>query len=118
MELIYKNDHGAIYHVHNSPNPACELQLVVNAIGIFMSKADLEHLLHIVQKTYEPCHCPECKGERDKIWSINPIVDICLKVNETILDGLEDLIKGTLFILDMDATLQKNKLIFERHGNS
>lgn len=118
MELIYKNDFGAVYQVPNSPNPECKLQLVVNAIGIFMSKADLEHLLHIVQKTYEPCQCPECKGERDKIWSINPIVDICLKVNESILEGLEDLIKGTFFILNMDATLQKNKLIFAKHGDS
>nr|WP_293301464.1 hypothetical protein [Allomuricauda sp.] len=118
MELIYKNEHGAVYHIPNGPNPETELQLVVNAVGIFMSKSDLEHLLNIVKRPYEPCHCPDCGGGRDKIWCFNPIVDLCLKVNETILDGLEDLIKGTFFILDMDATLQKNKLIFVKHGNS
>ena len=34
------------------------------------------------------------------------------------LDGLEDLLKGTLFTLDMDDTLQKNKLSISGYGDS
>ena len=111
MEVIYKNNQGAVYSVSHSPNPDCTLQVIVDTVGIFMSREDIEHLLRTVQKSYEPCHCPECGGKRDKIWCINPIVDVCLKVDKPILDGLEDLIKGTLFVLDMNDTLQQNELI-------
>lgn len=118
MELLYKNDLGATYKVINSPNPECTLQIVLDCIGIFMSRGDVEHMLDIVLKSYEPCNCPECGGKRDKIWCSNPMIDICLKVDETMLDGLEDLLKGTLFTLDMDDTLQKNKLIISGYGDS
>lgn len=59
MEQIYKNDYGATYRLLNSPNPAFELQLVVDIVGLFMSRADLDHLLSIVQKSPEPCNCSE-----------------------------------------------------------
>lgn len=111
MELIYQNGYGAVYHVNHSPNPECTLQMVVDAIGIFMSRPDIEHLLDVIQRSYDPCDCPECGGKKDKIWCSNPLIDICFKVDEPILDGLEDLIKGTLFILDMDETLEKHRLI-------
>lgn len=52
MELIYKNDYGAVFHVNNSPNPACEMQLVIDTVGLFMSRADLDHLLAIVIKSH------------------------------------------------------------------
>ena len=76
-----------------------------------MSKSDIQHLLSIVTGAYEPCHCEQCGGKRDRIWCSNPIVDLCLKVDETILNALEDVLRGTLFILDMEVTLEKNKLI-------
>ncbi|MEL6917169.1 MAG: hypothetical protein AAFO99_05500, partial [Bacteroidota bacterium] len=110
MEIIYKNGYGAIYSIKNSPNPECTLQLVMETVGLFMSRADLEHLLKIAQKPFEPCHCEQCRGKIDKIWSTNSIIDICLKVNKPILEGIEDLIKGALFNLDMDATLLQNNL--------
>lgn len=110
MDLIYKNEYGATYHVKNSQNPECEIQLVVDTVGLFMSRADLVYLLGIVQKSHGPCGCSECGGKCDKIWCKNPLVDICLKVDEPILHRMEDLIKGTQFTLNMDATLKKNRV--------
>ncbi|HET8737172.1 MAG TPA: hypothetical protein VFM69_11290 [Pricia sp.] len=118
MKPIHQNENGAVYRVDNSPNPICKFQLVIDSIGIFMSRGDLEHLLDIVQQSYAPCHCAECQGKRDKIWCSNPMIDICLKVDEPSLNGLEDLLRQTFFILDMDATLQKNKLIAGSYGDS
>ncbi|MEM1338017.1 MAG: hypothetical protein AAGF96_09715 [Bacteroidota bacterium] len=118
MQLIYQNDHGAVYHVDNSQNPECNLQMVVDAIGIFMSRPEIEHFLDIVQRSYEPCDCPECGEKKDKIWCSNSLIDLCFKVDEPILDGLQDLIKGTLFLLDMDATLEKHRLIPSGHEGS
>ncbi|GAB5475243.1 MAG: hypothetical protein Mars2KO_33420 [Maribacter sp.] len=110
MELIYKNDYGAVFHVNNSPNPACEMQLVIDTVGLFMSRADLDHLLAIVIKSHEPCYCEECGGQCNKIWCANPLIDICLKVDEAILRQMEDLIRGTQFMLNMDSTLQQYRL--------
>ncbi|QLG46292.1 hypothetical protein [Costertonia aggregata] len=111
MQLIYKNDYGAVYRIFNSPNPDCEMQLVVDTVGLFMSRADLEHLLVIVRKSYEPCSCVECDGNPcEKIWSTNPLIDICLKVDRSILTMIEDLIKGTQFMINIDTTLEKYRL--------
>lgn len=111
MELIYKNEYGGTYKIHNSPNPACEMQLIVDTVGLFMSRDDLTHLLKIVQKSHEPCTCEECGGNQcDKIWCTNPLIDICLKVDEPILHKMEDLIKGTQFILNIDDTLEQYRL--------
>lgn len=111
MKLIYQNKYGAAYLLNEPPNPKCKIQLVIDTIGLFMCKKDLEQLLDIVQKSYEPCHCVDCGGDTcSKIWCTNPLVEICLKVNEPVLDLLEDLIKGTQFMLNMDATLGEHDL--------
>ena len=100
MILIYSNIYGAAYHLENSPNPNCKIQLVIDSIGIFMSREDLQNLLGIVQKSHEPCFCEDCGGNAcNKIWCSNPLVDICLKMNERTLDLMEDLIRGTQFML-------------------
>ncbi|MEM6542804.1 MAG: hypothetical protein AAF634_16735, partial [Bacteroidota bacterium] len=109
-EMLYKNEYGTSLSITNGPNPECTLQLVIETVGLFMSRKDLEHLLKIVQKPFEPCQCEQCQGKIDKIWSTNPIIDICLKVDKPILAGIEDLVKGALFNLDMDATLLQNNL--------
>lgn len=111
MELIYKNDYGATYKLVNSPNPNCEMQLIVDTVGLFMSRDDLNHLLKIVRKSHEPCTCHECGGNQcNKIWCKNPLIDICLKVDEPILEKIEDLIRGTQFILNIDDTLEEYRL--------
>ncbi|MFD0796966.1 hypothetical protein ACFQZJ_05810 [Maribacter chungangensis] len=111
MELIYRNDYAAVYRVQNSPHEDCDMQLVVDTVGLFVSRGDLEHLMGIVQRSDEPCTCADCGGNAcNKIWCSNPLIDICLKVDKTILALLEDVIKGTQFTLDLDATLAKYRL--------
>lgn len=109
MDPIYKNEQGAVYYVLHSPNPDCNFQLIIDSIGIYMSLSNLKHLLKVVQKPYEPCQCEKCGGEKGKIWYVNPTIDLCLKVDVEILKGLEDLLKGTFFYLEMENTLRKNK---------
>ncbi|WP_299532463.1 hypothetical protein [Ulvibacterium sp.] len=112
MELLYENDYGVTYKLLHSPNPSCDIQLVIDTVGLFMSRSDLDHLLKIVLKSHgSSCACPECDGDCcNRIWCANPLMDINLKVNERILFLLEDLIRGTQFILDMDATLKENRV--------
>jgi hypothetical protein len=45
-----------------------------------------------------------------KIWCSNPLIAICITEDESILEVIEDLIKGTQFILNMDAALDKFKM--------
>ena len=111
MQLIYSNKYGACYRITESPNPACKFQLVVDSIGIFMSDADLEHLLTTVRDAEQPCYCPECNGKASKkIWCSGPLHDLCLKVNEISRKELEDLIVGTQFILNIDDTLAQHRI--------
>ena len=111
MELIYKNNYGACYKIVEAPNRLCKIQLVVDSIGIFMSEADLEHLLEIVRQADEPCFCPECNGAPSKkIWSTGPYHDICLKVDDGQREEMEDLIVGTQFVLNIDDTLSQYRI--------
>ncbi|MBC6998283.1 MULTISPECIES: hypothetical protein [Bacteroidota] len=111
MELIYGNNYGAFYKIFEAPNKECKLQLVVDTVGIFMSASDLGHFLSVIQDSDAPCQCATCKGGKcNKIWCSNPLVDICLKVSEPILEEMEDLVKGTQFILNMDETLKQYRI--------
>lgn len=111
MELIYRNNYGAFYNIRNATNLNCKLQMVVDTVGIFLSESDIAYLLKIVRDSHEPCSCAECKGKRcNKIWTTGPFIDICLKVDDDILEQMEDLILGTQFILNMDATLEKHRI--------
>ena len=111
MKLIYKNGYGACYRVYDAPNPDCILQLVVETVGIFMSRKDLGHLLSIVREPPGPCDCPECEGgECGKIWYRGHLLDFYLKMDDMALELMEDLIEGTLFILDMDRTLEQYRI--------
>lgn len=111
MELLYQNKYGAVYTITNSPNPLCEMQLIVDAVGLFLSRADLAHLMGILQNWQDPCMCDECGGNQcNKLWCTNPLIDICLKLEGSSLNMLEDLLKGSMFMLDMKATLEKHQL--------
>ena len=111
MELIYKNDYGASYNVANQSNPNCAIQMVIGTTGIFMSEPEIKNLLSIVHRSDKPCNCEYCKGELcNRIWTTSSLVDICIKVDDIILGYLEDLILGTLFILNMNDTLNKYRI--------
>ncbi|MEO9891216.1 hypothetical protein [Aurantibacter sp.] len=64
MELLYRNEYGATYKVVNSANPACVVQLIVDSVGLYLSKNDLDYLMNIVLKSNEPCSCDDCGGNK------------------------------------------------------
>jgi len=64
MELVYKNAYGATYNFFGEYGTGAVLQLVVDQVGLFMSREDLKQLLHIVQNMGQPCPCDNCSGDR------------------------------------------------------
>lgn len=111
MELVYQNGYGATFKVSNLPNPKCSIQLVVDSIGLFMSESDLSELLEIIKESKDPCYCDECKGEKcRKLWCSSPNYDFGLILDKENSSGLEDLIKGTQFLLHMNETLEEFRL--------
>lgn len=111
MNLIYSNNYGACYKIDKGSKSKYILQLVIDSIGIFMTKEDLKDFLVIILQEPPPCTCKECGGERcNKIWCSGPFLDVCLKVNPDVLKQLEDLIRGSLFILEMDKTLDEFRI--------
>ncbi|QXP65035.1 MULTISPECIES: hypothetical protein [unclassified Polaribacter] len=111
MELIYKNKYGASYKVNKYPNQNYEMQIVIGSVGVFMAENELDNLLDVVRGSHVPCNCDSCKGERcNKIWTTSELVDTCIKVDDTILGLLEDLILGTQFILNIDDILDEYRI--------
>lgn len=115
MKEIYKNDYGISYLVDNHLNPKYELQLVVNNLGIFMSVEEMNNLLEIVRSSYDVinnnCNCEKCKANNSSsLWKINNFFEVRLKIDNTVLNLLEDLIEGTRFILNIDAVLEQHRL--------
>lgn len=111
MNLIYKNDYGAIYSLEGAPNPNCSHQLIIGSIGIYMSLNDLSYLLDIVEACHYPCHCENCQGTfPDKIFFPNGNSEMCLHIDPFILADLEDLIKQTQFELNITQTLKGFKI--------
>lgn len=111
MKLIYKNEYGCCFKVNDCASSMYQLQLVVDSVGMFMSMTDLNNLLRIVTKPGEVCNCEECQNSPyKKIWCSNPLVDICLKVDEVTLGQVEDLILGTKFMLEVETTLNENSI--------
>ena len=111
MQLIYKNEFGAFYKIVNSPNQEVEVQLVVDAIGVFMSRKDLNGLAKVIDSLSKPGKCEECGSDNcRKIWYTHELVDVCLKAEGEKLTALNDLVKGAEFILNMDQTLEKYRI--------
>lgn len=114
MEEIYRNDYGVSYRNYDTADPEeIGVQLIINRIGLYLSIPELENLKRIVLNKTEsvPCMCSECQGEvSNKIWCTNPFIDICLKLNDTTIEEIEDLIVGTQFMLNIDKTLKKYAL--------
>lgn len=110
MKIIFRNSYGAIGHVNYSFNPECKLQLIIDTIGIYMSLTDLKYLLSVVEKTRVSCTCKDCGNELDRIICKNSRIDLRLKINRVRLQLLEELIKETLFILEIENTLKINKI--------
>ncbi len=111
MKLIYNNKYGSSFSMDNVPNPECRVQLVIGSTGIFMSEYELNSLLEIVRNSGKPCVCDNCNGDKcTKIWTTSSLIDICIKIDDTILELLEDLILGTMFILNMKNTLEENEI--------
>ncbi len=111
MELIYKNDYGTFYGVADGPTSKHKLQMVIGTVGIFMTERDVNSLLRVVRNSHEPCNCESCGGKRrNTIWTTSTLIDFCLKVDESVLLLIEDLIVGTQFILNMGVELDKHRI--------
>lgn len=110
MNIIFRNPYGAVCYVKDSLNPECRLQLIVDTIGVFMSIADLEYLLSVVINTRKSNSCKDCGDAFDKISCKNELIDLHFKVDNGRLKLFEELIKGTLFNIKMDDTLEANKI--------
>ncbi|MCV6628864.1 MAG: hypothetical protein OIF50_03290 [Flavobacteriaceae bacterium] len=111
MRLLYKNDYASTFKVTLDGGFSYKIQLVIDNIGVFYSETDLIYLLEIVRDSHKPCNCKNCKGKNgSKIWTTGTLADVCFKIDPDRLKQLEDAILGTQFMLQMDATLEKNQI--------
>lgn len=111
MDIIYKNEYGTVFNLEDSSTEPKKLLMRIDNVGLFMTIPEMNYLHDVIKNSDTPCFCDDCKGKKcDKIWCTNPMVDICLKVKGPGLEHLEDLILGTKFIINMDATLDEFRI--------
>ena len=109
MDIVYENAYGSIYRASESPCAHCNYQLVVNTVGVYMSKSDLSYLLQVVTNRDIPAHA-NSRYDYDRIWCKNPLIDIHLKVEGQNHNRLIDLLKGALFNIEIEILLKANKI--------
>lgn len=114
MNLIYKNSYGSSYKVDTyiTNNQKRNIQIYIGTIGIYMTEKELSDLLKIIKQADKPCQCEACEGKVcNKIWTSNPLIDICIKLDDEVLDELEDLVSWTKFLIKLDSNLEDNSII-------
>ncbi|WP_442846272.1 hypothetical protein [Leeuwenhoekiella sp. H156] len=111
MILIYANPYGSVYELNKLPNPKHKYQLVIGAMGIFMSKKDLLTLLDTAKSHFTPCYCEYCQGRLpDKLYLPDVGSELCLLIDPLVLADLEELLEGVLFHIEIQETLKNNRI--------
>ncbi|RXG26954.1 hypothetical protein [Leeuwenhoekiella palythoae] len=111
MSLIYKNPYGSVFTISDAPNPKCNYQLVIDSMGIFMSKKDIYSLLNIVRSYFQPCYCENCQGKLpDKLYLPDTNSELCLMVDPLLLADFEELFVGATFHIEMQETLKNHEI--------
>ena len=80
-----------------------------------MSLKEMNSLLKAVKAPYkmidDSCDCEYCKSKGlHNLWKVNDFFEMRLKINESVLKELEDLIEGTRFILNIDNILEAHRV--------
>ncbi|NJX14707.1 hypothetical protein [Tamlana crocina] len=108
MELLYQNEYGASYALENSFDSEIKFQIVIGSVGMFLTQKDIDELQDLVQD----CKTESLRNKKnyDTIWKHTCFADVRIKLNQPLLHLLEDLVNGTHFVINMNATLRKNKI--------
>ncbi|GAA3776332.1 hypothetical protein GCM10022271_05590 [Corallibacter vietnamensis] len=105
---IYHNSFGISFQWMHSESKKRhkKIQIVFRNMGFYLSKNEIKEFYNCIYhaKQSQPCSCcKDCDSRNILVRTPSDKVDIALNTEE--LTQVEDLIKGTLFQLDLDNYL-------------
>jgi len=104
IEQIYCNDFGmAFYWLEQSTLILDKIQLVFKETGFYFSIEELQAFVKLIEDSCSRNTCSHCemKHECAKFLLKTPISQIDLAVSLKELDGIKDLVQGTLFKVNL-----------------
>lgn len=109
MKVLFQNDYGTCYAVDKSSGNF-DLLLMIDAVGVFLYKEDLEPIKQLINNSLEPCNCPTCNGKPcNKIWYKTDRINVCFSLEQDYRKLFLELIQGCSFqyeLLEMKDSLQ------------
>lgn len=107
IEQVYHNDFGiSFYWKKENKILSNKVQLVFKETGFYLTVAQMREFCQLIaiSKTENAC-CEDCefKNECHKFLLKTPCDEIDLAVSMNELFSIEDLIRGTLFSIQIDA---------------
>ncbi len=111
IDPIYYNKLGiSFYWKRATAKNIQKVQVVFRDTCMLLSPEELNKFYHLISKQgSEPPLCPDCK-ENDACRALlleTPLPQLTFAVSYNELQSISDLIKGTLFQLDLDKYLDK-----------
>ncbi len=116
LEPVYHNNIGATYilkdEIEESITSFEKIQLQLGDIAIILDQQEMKNLLVIIDSAKKGCQCDDC-GKTNPFKTIKcdtPLAVISFKSTKQNIEGLENLIKGTIFQLEMNSILDLNDI--------
>lgn len=107
---IYHNNFGISFKWINPQTEKVKgkVQLIFRDMGFYLTHSEIKQFYNCVcaAKNTEPCSCCQSNIDSKNIMLKTPSNKIDIAVNEKELSQVEDLIKGTLFQLDLEYYLE------------
>ncbi|WP_179338394.1 DUF6686 family protein [Winogradskyella ludwigii] len=111
---LYHNDFGIAFKWKNSPiKNTKKIQIVFGNTGLNLTNRQLTRLLKYITKILDNLElCEECKSDNSikAILLETPSGMVSFAMSYIEINQMVDLLKGTIFQIEMDILLKKNKL--------
>ncbi|MFB9053914.1 hypothetical protein ACFFVB_12580 [Formosa undariae] len=112
---IYNNTIGTTYLIKTDLDALTgseKIQLLLGDIAMLLDENELVQLLKTIASAKKGCSCKECNENHDTKSLIfkSAYSTVHFKSNKTNLVALQDLIKGTLFELELSSILHLNNI--------
>jgi len=111
LDPIYNNSFGASYAIKDTiettNSSPFKVQFIIGDVAIILKEEEIKNLLNVVCSAKKGCTCKKCQNKTvpKQIKCNSNNTELIFKSNKTNIVALEDLIKGTMFELQINSIL-------------
>ncbi|MCG1036415.1 hypothetical protein [Polaribacter sargassicola] len=107
LKPIYHNNIGASYFLKNNLDSDFNMdriQIIIGDVALILENKEVYAFLEIINSVKSGCKCNECK-ELNQITCNTSYTKLIFKSTKKNIIQLEDLVRGTIFELQMNALI-------------